>query len=124
MPAQEVRHANLYDPPQCIQGNDRGQAAVVAVTVLVAKLHGDFAQRLKQRRILLAQGIGDRKAVDENTFATLGVIHQAMQKLQPRLQLAGGQVGVQRQVEGGVGVAVGVRFGLHVEQQHRNCFRG
>ena len=121
-PAQKVGHANLRHPAQRIQSNDRCQAAIVAVPVLVAELHGYFTQGLKQLRILQTQGVGDRKTIDENTFATLGIIHQAMQKLQPRLQLASRQIRVQWQVEGGVGVAVGVGFGLHIEQHAEVAF--
>jgi hypothetical protein len=73
-------------------------------------------------RDLPAQRIGNRKTIDKNTLATLGVIHQAMQKLQPRLQLASRQVGMQRQVESGVGIAVGIGLGLHVEQHAEVAF--
>ncbi len=86
------------------------------MTVLVAKLHRDLAQRAKGFGVFIAQRPGDGETIDKNTLATVGVVHQAMQKLQPWLQLASGQVAVQRQVESGVGVAVGIGLGLHVEQ--------
>ncbi|MOA00228.1 hypothetical protein D3C78_1195800 [compost metagenome] len=42
--AQKVRHADFRYLPQRIQGDDRREAAVVAVAVFVAKLYGDFAK--------------------------------------------------------------------------------
>ncbi|SQA90247.1 Uncharacterised protein [Burkholderia gladioli] len=40
-----------------------------------------------------------------------------MQELQARLQLARRQIGVQRQVERGIGIAIGIDLGAHVEQR-------
>ncbi|MNF19294.1 hypothetical protein D3C80_2239840 [compost metagenome] len=55
------------------------------MAVLVAKLHGDLAKAGECLRVFAAQGVGDGKTVDENTLATLGIVDQAMQELQPRL---------------------------------------
>nr|GFC69659.1 hypothetical protein [Tanacetum cinerariifolium] len=115
-PAQEVRHTDFRNLTQSVQRDHGSPAAVVAAPVLVAKLHRDFAQQTVGIRVLLTQRLRDREAVDEAAVASLGVVHQAMQKLQAGLQLTCRQVGVQRQVEGGVGVTVGIGSGLHVEQ--------
>jgi hypothetical protein len=95
---------------------------VVAVPVLVAKLYWHVTEVAKALGVFLAQGLGNGETIDENALTPFGVIDQAMQKLQPRLQLARRQVGVQGQVEGGVGIAVGIGFGLHIEQHAKVAF--
>ncbi len=62
-----------------------------------------------------AQRLGQGQAVDEEAVAAHRLIGQAVQELQARLQLSRGQVGVGRQVDGGIGAAIGIGLGLHVE---------
>ena len=86
---------------------------------LIAEAEGERrpAQQAEGRGLLGAQVLGDREAVDVGRFAALRLVVEAVEELEARLILAGRQVDMRRQLDRGVGVAVGVRHRHHVEHR-------
>ena len=66
---------------------------------------------------MLTHQFGDTEAVDQDAVAANGLVLDAVQKLQTRLILAGGQVYMGRQRQGRVGVGYWIWFAAHIPEQ-------
>ena len=113
-PRAEVNGLGITTEVQLDERCARGQ---LGVDVEVLEPHRRAGEKRERLRMAFAQGLRHGEAVHQRGQTAAGLIHQAMQQLDPGYRRAIGIVGVRIKCQRRVSEVVGIGCGAHVEQR-------